>query len=207
MPGTALDVSTITRRQDWKQDMAFEITVGPPLRSISDGWTVLVCAPDGSLHGETGAEGNHGVYWRDTRLLSAWSIQANGVPWQLLNSAAIRHFAAQVFLTNQAIPLDHGRVPARTLGLAIGRMLGAGGMHEDLDLANHGPDPVRFKLGLRLESDFADIFDVKRGKLVQRGPIETHWQEQRPQLRTQYSNESFRRGLLLTVGQCGSVPF
>lgn len=111
-----------------------------------------------------------------------------------------------MFLTNAAIPLDRGEAPAHTLGLVVGRVIGEGGMHEDLDLANHGPDPVRFKLALRLGSDFADIFDVKRGKLVQRGTAETRWQARPPRLETRYANGPFRRGLRLTPARCGSEP-
>ena len=193
--------------------MAFEITVGPPQLSINQGWAVLMSEPDGSLGDRPHGAGDRGLYWRDTRLLSGWRVRANGIAWTPLNSAAVGHFAAQVFLTNQAFPAEGGDVPERTLGLCVGRLIGEGGMHEDLDLANHGPSPVRFKLGVQLESDFADIFDVKQGRPVQRGEARTVWHDgaaedgaDPPRLETRYSNGSFRRGLAVTPRRCSSPP-
>ena len=128
--------------------MAFEITVGPPHLSVNSGWAVLTCEPDCSLGDSLAGPGDQGLYWRDTRLLSGWRIRANGVSWTLLNSAAVEHYATQAYLTNQSSPAGEGEVSARTIGLAVGRTIGAGGMHEDLDLANHGrgstsPDSTR----------------------------------------------------------------
>ena len=151
---------------------------------------------------------DRGLYWRDTRLVSLWSIRANGKPWELLNSAATSHFGAQIFMTNRAIPLADGGgdVPPHTLGLSVGRLIGAGGMHEDIDIANHGPAPVRFKLGLHLESDFADIFDVKSDRLVVRGTIATTWQLDPFRLTTCYCNGAFRRGLSIVPKRCAKQP-
>lgn len=36
-----------------------------------------------------------------------------------------------------------------------------GGLHEDLDLTNHGAKPLRFQLEIALRSDLADISEVK----------------------------------------------
>ena len=155
------------------------------------------------MRGESGDA--HGLYWRDTRLLSGWDVRANGVAWQLPNSAATTHFAAQVILTNRPIPLEHGEVPARALGLVIGRVIGAGGMHEDLDLANHSPDPMRFKLAVNLASDFADIFDVTQGKLVRRGRAETQWQAQPPRLETRAAEATaMQAGDAIYVDACSA---
>ncbi len=44
-------------------------------------------------------------------------------------------------------------------------------MHEDLDITNHGPKPVRFNLEIAIRSDFADVFEVKSGRIVRRGRI------------------------------------
>ncbi len=35
------------------------------------------------------------------------------------------------------------------------------GLHEDLDVTNHGPDPVGLRIGLAVDADFADVFEVK----------------------------------------------
>jgi glycogen debranching enzyme len=186
--------------------MAFEITVGPPHLSINSGWAVLTCEPDCSMGDSPAGPGDRGLYWRDTRLLSGWRVRANGVSWTLLNSATVEHYAIQAYLTNEAFPAGEGEVSARTIGLAVGRTIGADGMHEDLDLANHGLVPVRFKFSLRIESDFVDIFDVKQGRPVQRGRADTVWHAEAHRIETHYHNESFHRGLAVTAGRCTSEP-
>ena len=75
---------------------------------------------------------------------------------------------------------------ARTLGLVIGRKLG-GGMHEDLDITNHGRRPVRFNLEIAIRSDFADVFEVKPNRIVRRGRIATDWSDEHQKLRTTYA--------------------
>ena len=67
-------------------------------------------------------------------------------------------------------------MPARTLGFVIGRKLG-GGMHEDLDITNHGRRPVSFNLEIAVRSDFADVFEVKQNRIVRRGRITTDWSD------------------------------
>jgi hypothetical protein len=45
-------------------------------------------------------------------------------------------------------------------------------MHEDIDISNSGR-AVRFNLEIALRGDFADIFEVKSGRIVRRGHITT----------------------------------
>ena len=107
--------------------------------------------------------------------MSYYAISANGVPWQRLTSAVTAYYAARFYLTNPAIATEDGNVPAGTLSLVISRTVGEG-IHEDLDVTNHGQATVRFNLEIALRSDFADLFEVKGGQLVRRGRIITRWQ-------------------------------
>jgi hypothetical protein len=67
--------------------MAFKVQVGPAQTTIHQGQTVLVTAPDGQVSSPS----VRGLYFRDTRVINAWSIYANGEPWDLLNGGAITH--------------------------------------------------------------------------------------------------------------------
>jgi hypothetical protein len=67
-----------------------------------------------------------------------------------------------------------GTIPARTLGLTINRSID-GGMHEDLDVVNHGRKSVKFQLEISVRCDFGDIFEVKAGHILRRGRITTEW--------------------------------
>ena len=64
-------------------ELALEITVGPPQIAINQGHSVLVT----DRGGQVPYPSNMGLYFFDTRLISNWTIRANGVPWKLLNSA------------------------------------------------------------------------------------------------------------------------
>ena len=89
-------------------------------------------------------------------------------------SPLTRHASIQ---TNHAFVSEDGPIPARTLGLMIGRHI-EGGMHEDIDITNNGLKPVRFNLEIAIRSDFADIFEVKSGDIVRRGHITNSWSRQ-----------------------------
>jgi len=176
--------------------LPYKVQVGPQQISIHQGQTVLIIETDGQIKWPS----EKGLYFRDTRILSSWAIYANGEPWQLLNGGAISYYSCRIFLTNRALPSEDGTIPERTIGLTIGRSI-AGGLHEDIDLTNHGVKRVRFQLEIAPRCDFADVFEVKSGRIVRRGRITTEWSEPRQQLSTTYRNADFSRGLAISVAR------
>jgi N-terminal domain of (some) glycogen debranching enzymes len=113
--------------------MPVEVSVGPAVVTINQNTTFMVT----DLDGQIAAESEQGVFAGDTRLLSYYAISASGEPWMLLTSSATEYYAARIILTNAAIPIEEGEIPAGTLALAISRTVGEG-IHEDLDVTNHG---------------------------------------------------------------------
>src|SRR5580692_6628048 len=93
--------------------MTFKVQVGPGQIAIHQGQTVLVTEPDGQVNWPS----KRGLYFRDTRVISAWAIYANGELWDLLNGGAIASHAARIFLTNRVFFSEAGPIAARTLGL------------------------------------------------------------------------------------------
>lgn len=180
--------------------MALKIKVGPPVLTLSQGHTVLVTELDGQISWPS----QRGLFVHDTRMISAWAIYANGETWQLLNSGAITHFAAQIFLTNATIATEDGDIAPRTLLFQLGRSVGEGGIHEDIDITNHGEKAVRFNLEIAVRSDFADLFEVKSGRLVRRGRITTSWSANKFDLKTLYRNRDFRRELIVEPRRQGA---
>ena len=79
--------------------MPFKVQVGPHQVSIHHGQTVLVSEPDGQINWPS----EKGLYFFDTRVISSWTIYANGEPWDLLNGGAITHYASRIYLTNRKI--------------------------------------------------------------------------------------------------------
>ncbi len=95
--------------------MPFRVQVGPPQIAIHQGQTVLVSEQDGQIVSPS----EKGLYFLDTRVISAWSIYANGAPWAVLNGGAIAYYAARIFLTNGDFLTQDGPIAARTLSLVI----------------------------------------------------------------------------------------
>ena len=93
--------------------MPFKVQVGPPQIAIHQAMTVLVTEPDGQVQWPT----DKGLYFFDTRLISAWRVYANGEPWDLLNGGAVSYDAARIFLTNRSFLTEDGAIPAQTLGV------------------------------------------------------------------------------------------
>ena len=173
--------------------MPLKVQVGPPQISIHHGQTVLITEESGQINWPS----EKGFYFFDTRIVSSWTIYANGEPWELLNGGAISYYASRIFLTNRSLRTEDGTIPQRTLGLTISRWI-SGGMHEDLDITNDNQKAVKFQLEIALRCDFADIFEVKSGSIVRRGRITTDWSEPRQHLRTTYRNDDFSRAVTIS---------
>ena len=172
--------------------MPFRVQVGPAQISVHEGHTVLITEPDSQIRWPS----EKGLYFFDTRIISSWTISANGEPWELLNGGAISYYAARIFLTNRPIGAVEGTIPARTLGLTISRSID-GGMHEDLDIVNHSMKSVKYQLEISVRCDFADIFEVKSGHILRRGRISTDWTAAIQELRTTYRNADFSRAVTI----------
>ena len=181
--------------------MSFKVQVGPAQIAIHQGQTVLLTETDGRVHWPS----KRGLYFRDTRVISAWAIYANGELWDLLNGGAIAPQAARIFLTNRAFETEDGPIVARTLGLVIGRQVD-GGLHEDIEITNNSQKPVRFNLEVAIRADFADIFEVKGDNIVRRGHIVTSWAAKRQILRLTYRNKDFCREVIVHTGEGDGRP-
>ena len=181
--------------------MAFKVQVGPAQIAIHQGQTVLVTKPDGQVKWPS----TRGLYFRDTRVISAWAIFANGELWDLLNGGAVAYHAARIFQTNRAFLSEDGPIAARTLGLVIGRHIN-GGLHEDIGITNNSQIPVRFNLEIAIRADFADLFEVKSNQIVRRGRITTSWSHKRQALRFTYRNKDFCREVIVRTGEGDGEP-
>src|SRR6516162_5850438 len=179
--------------------MSFKVQVGPPQISIHQGQTVLVTEADGRIAWPS----DKGLYFLDTRVISSWSLFANGIPWELLNGGAVTYYGARIFQTNRAFITEDGPIEARTLGLTLSRHIEAG-MHEDIDISNNSGKAVRFNLEIAVRGDFADIFEVKSNRIVRRGRITTSWSEAHQHARLTYRNRDFSREVLITAKPTGA---
>lgn len=182
--------------------MPSRIQLGPPRISLAEGTTLYVSAPDGNVYpGE-----DHGLFVRDTRLLSRYRVRLGRRRWQLVTSAPITHYSAQAFFVNPAFDSPHGMIRRGTVALILERAI-RGGIHEDLEIRNHGSRPATFPLVLEVGCDFADLFEIRRIGPQRARAIRTEVQGGGPyELRWWYEREDFRRGLILRLMNFDSPP-
>lgn len=180
---------------------ATDVQVGPPILTINQGDTFLVTRLDGSVDPRS----ELGLFASDTRLLSSHRTTINQRPWELITSANLSHYGVRVVLGNPRVRTRDRSIERHQLSLIVERALGEG-VHEDLDITNHSLDPVQFFLELTLASDFADIFDVRAGKLLERGRLDTRWNPDELQLENSYRREDFERSFIYRVSAAGSDP-
>src|SRR5262245_23773397 len=180
--------------------MPTEIKVAPPGITISQGRTFMVT----DECGEISPAGEAGLYAIDTRFISKYHLAINQASWELVTSSELSFYAARVHLANPPLSLTDGDLAANMLGLTIDRMVG-GGVHEDLAITNYSGRQVHFTLEIDLESDFADVFEVRTRHLIQRGHLLTQWDDKNKQLRTTYTNHDFYRAVTYEISET-NVP-
>ncbi len=180
--------------------MTFPVQVGPSTITINRDDRVLICQPDARIIGDA-----DGFFTRDTRFISGYDLWINGHRPILLSSAPIQSFSSRFEFTNDATFDTEGPIDRQSVALRIDRTV-ADAVHEDIDLVNYARRTVRLTIEISVLSDFADIFDVKRGQLIRRGEVNSRWFRSRRELRTTYVNRDFRRDLIIAVEKSTSPP-
>ncbi|MCH1866525.1 amylo-alpha-1,6-glucosidase [Nocardioides sp. CFH 31398] len=128
--------------------------------TLVEGASFCLCAPGGDL----GEVEPRGLFFRDTRILSRWDLRVDGQAPEHLAVMTPEAYRG-VFLGRQA------RRAGRTdTHLVVERDRRVGnGMREDLAISNPGSEPAACTVTITVESDFADLFDVKAGRVRARG--------------------------------------
>jgi glycogen debranching enzyme len=140
-----------------------------PLRTLKggDGFVVL------DAYGDLGTvpDSPEGLFFHDTRHLSRFELRFEGRRPLLLSSVIQDDNAAlNVDLTNPDVRLDQDSGTPRDI-IAIDRtkFLRDGVAYERIGLRNYDGRPRRFRLDLRFDADFRDLFEVRGIKRLRRG--------------------------------------
>jgi glycogen debranching enzyme len=125
------------------------------------------------------ARQEQGVYHRGTRYVSRFDLRIDGEKPMTLSSSVVRDNALlAVDLTNPDLSREgKATVPHGTLHLYRGCVVEDGVYHQRLRAHNFSSDEVSFELRIRLEADFADVFEVRGTPRNRRGkqePPEEH---------------------------------
>ena len=127
--------------------------------TIVEGSAFCVSAANGDIAPEL----PHGVFFHDTRLVSRWILLIDGNPVEALASYTPRPY--QTVIVGRA-----GHVPGRADTLLIverDRRVDHG-VREEITLRSYAREPMSIRVELVLETDFADIFEVKEGRATRR---------------------------------------
>jgi glycogen debranching enzyme len=128
--------------------------------TMVEGASFCICATSGDL----GGAGPHGVFFRDTRILSRWDLTVDGDHPEPLAAMTPDPYRATFV----------GRLPRRSgrtdWNLLVHRERRVGnGMREDVLIRNPGGEPTAFTVAVAVAADFADLFEVKEGRVQARG--------------------------------------
>jgi glycogen debranching enzyme len=127
-------------------------TVDSDTITLMDGTSFCIS----SRTGELPAGAASGLFIRDTRVLSGWSLSVDGESLRPLVCEAGASFSAR-FVSEVGDDRD------TRLLVVCNRLVGEG-MREELEIHNPGSRARTIPVVLGLQADFADLFDVKEGR-------------------------------------------
>jgi glycogen debranching enzyme len=180
---------------------SFSIGVQPGLGGISatgvtlvEGASFVISSPSGDIvPGDA-----EGLFYRDTRFLSAWRLSIDERPIEALSVVSHDPFAA-TFL-GRAEP-EEGRADS-TVFVVRDRFIGDG-MREDVVLRNLGGEATACTLSVAFEADFAHLFAVKANRVTPQGEATTRVEDGRLFIDHVYRER--RRGIRLRLFDGASV--
>jgi glycogen debranching enzyme len=161
-----------TSEGEWASPFAIPATDKTPSyrpRVLKHGDTFLVVDPYGDAQArDTAAEG---LFHADTRYLSHLYLTINGHRPLLLGSNVTEdNLALAIDLTNPDIAeRGEASLPKETLHILRTKVLDDATCLETILVRNYGEAPVQVELALRLQADFADIFEVRGQVRPRRG--------------------------------------
>lgn len=147
----------------WNADTAAG-PLGAGTVTLVEGSSFCISLANGDIHPGL----PHGFFHEDTRILSRWDLTINGQSLEPLTAETKEPYRA----------LFIGRVP-RSDGYAdspliVERLREVGvGIVEEVTLRNYSMEPAECLISLSVESDFADLFEVKEAR------VQRHWEEAR----------------------------
>jgi glycogen debranching enzyme len=146
--------------------------VGRSRRSLKHNDTFLVL----NEHADVGvsAVGTDGLFHCDTRFLSRLELFINGMQPLLLGSTlSDDNFLLTADLTNPDIVVDgHVIFQKDTIHIVRSIFLWEDTVHQRIGIRNHDALPATLELTLKVDSDFADLFEVRGTVRKRRGFLE-----------------------------------
>ena len=161
--------------------------------ALNHGSTFLVVGPEGAMSSGQG----QGLYGDDTRYVSRHDLLLNGRTLECIASARLSFRRARWTLVPTRLVTLDGRAVESSLAVTVDRVVAERRLHEDITVHCYGREPVAVLLTLSLESDFADVFEVRTERWQRRTDLATVWSSAEHRLDTRYRRERFVRRCLV----------
>jgi glycogen debranching enzyme len=139
-----------------------------------------------SRSGEIDPSRPQGLFFRDTRFVSELRCSLNGQTPEPLAATAPDPFSGVFVLRGHPA---HGHADSH-LVLFRRRYVGRG-MREDLELENYGEEAAFCSLEIQIDCDFADLFEVKEGRVQKQGRLDVS--DEGSRLTFRYKRHAFER--------------
>lgn len=125
-------------------------------------------------NGDISPEHPHGVFHEDTRILSRWNLAVNGRSLEPLTAAMKEPYRA-LFIGR--VPQSNGYADTPLIVERLREV--SAGILEKITIRNYSSEAAECLVALTVESDFADLFEVKEAR------VQRHWDQSR-----QYNSHS-----------------
>ncbi|PSL51625.1 glycogen debranching enzyme [Saccharothrix carnea] len=136
------------------------VTLSPDTVTLVHGTSFCVCGSDGDVNGAAA----QGVFFQDTRIVSGWALRVDGAPVEHITTLTRDPFR----MTFVGRGRSHAQSAESTLLVRRERYVGSG-LREDITLRNFGREAASHVVSVHVEADFADVFEVKEGRVRRRG--------------------------------------
>lgn len=174
----------------WASSASASLGGGVGTVTLVEGSAFCISGRAGNLH-PGHAEG---LFFRDTRFLSQFELRINGAPPEPLSATNLDPFSAAFVARDEPAP---GRADSHLM-LFRHRYVGRG-MREDLVVRNFGAEPAFCTLELEIDSDFADIFEVKELRVEKAGRLASAAEHGR--MTFAYERGAFQRSTIVDFTQ------
>jgi len=162
--------------------------------SVLDGSTFVISDRRGDVRADEGRE--HGFFSDDTRFVSRWVLRVTSNPLELLSLDQASHFDARFFLT-PTVGLDD-QAPCSI----VRRRLVDHVWMEEIVVTNHLHEAAKTLVELEVDTDFADLFEVKGGVVAARTVTDTHDERS---LTLAYERDGFGRAVTVSSSEPAAI--
>jgi glycogen debranching enzyme len=162
---------------------------------LLDGNTFVVSDERGDV--EASGTDPTGLFSFDTRYLSRWVLSIDGARLSALSVDDQQYYESTFF----CVPGTATVYVDAKVSLARHRWV-CDGFREDVDIVNHGGEPVDLRVRVDVAGDFADLFDVKNAT-TKKGTSVNRIEDRR--LVLAYQRDTFRRETVISANQPAEI--